>query len=137
VSAPSSAHRRPARRLALAAVFTALAGLALAQTVPVELQGEAVQGGLMGGRVEPGGRIRHDGKPVKVAPDGRFVIGFARGAGPRSMLEVGLPDGRNFELALDVAQRDYETQRIDGLPRSLVSPGPEALERIAREAALI
>ncbi len=125
------------RRFALAAVFAALASLALAGTPPVELQGEAVQGGLMRGQTEPGARVRHDGNPVEVAPDGRFVIGFARGAGPRSRLEVTLPGRRGFEVALDVTQREYETQRIDGLPEALVSPGPEALERIRREAALI
>lgn len=135
MSAPGP--RRFARRLALAAALAALWGPAPAQTVPIDLRGEAVQGGLIEGRVEPGARVRHDGKPVKVAPDGRFVIGFARGAGPRSRLEVGLSDGRSFELALDVAQRAYETERIDGLPEALVSPGPEALERIARETALI
>jgi murein DD-endopeptidase MepM/ murein hydrolase activator NlpD len=96
-----------------------------------------VQGGLVRGKTVPGARLAHDGRPVKVAADGRFIIGFGRDAGPRSRLEVGLPGAERMELALAVAQRRYEIQRIDGLPEAQVTPGPEVLARIRVERALI
>lgn len=138
MTAPWTKVRAAVLRLAAAAaVLAALSGPAQAQDSPVALQGEAVQGGLMLGRTVPGAVVLHDGKPVEVAADGRFIVGFARRAGPRSRLEVTLPEGRSLEIPVEVAQRQYQVQRIDELPEDQVSPGPEALARIRREAALI
>ena len=86
------------------------------------------QGGLAQGRAVPGSRVTLDGKPVKVSPDGRFIIGFARDAAPPARLVV---NGETREL--QVAQREWDIQRLNGLPPAMVSPNAQQLARIQAE----
>jgi len=101
------------------------------------LQGEPRQGGLLVGWAEPGAEVRQDGQTVRVGGDGVFLLGFGRDAGPRSLLEVRLQDGTTIRRELEVAQREYDIQRIDGLEPAKVTPPKEVLDRIAREGALV
>jgi murein DD-endopeptidase MepM/ murein hydrolase activator NlpD len=90
------------------------------------------QGGLALGQVAPGSRVTLDGKPVRVAPDGRFVIGFARDAGPVARLAASGPGGSETrELA--IAKREWDIQRLNGLPAAMVSPNAQQLARIQAE----
>ncbi|MGD2119017.1 MAG: M23 family metallopeptidase [Chromatiales bacterium] len=102
------------------------------------MDGEIIQGSLLVGKTDPGSHIKHDGKPVRVADNGVFVIGFGRDAKPESRLTVILPNGETIQRDLTVKQRKYVIQRINGLPPSKVTPKkPEVLERIRRETALV
>jgi murein DD-endopeptidase MepM/ murein hydrolase activator NlpD len=103
----------------------------------LELSGPVTQGGLIVGRAEPGARVALDGRLVRVAPDGRFLIGFGRDHGPRAQLTVIGADGRATRHTLTVAQRRYDIQRIEGLPPRLVTPDAETLRRIEDERAQI
>src|SRR5689334_21764926 len=58
-----------------------------------ELKGEATQGGIMIGRATPYSTVTLDDKPVLVAPDGSFVIGFSRDHGLTAVLSVSLNRG--------------------------------------------
>ncbi len=109
--------------------------LTAAPTWALELEGEIVQGGLVTGRVAPGSEVTLDGIELPVTPDGRFLFGFHRDQEPAAHLTVRTPDGEIEELRLKVGQRDYEIQRIDGLPESMVTPPQELLDRLARERA--
>ncbi|MDG4596162.1 MAG: M23 family metallopeptidase [Candidatus Contendobacter sp.] len=100
-------------------------------------QGSLVQGGLITGRTLPGTRLELDGQPVPVGPEGAFVFGFGRDAPPQARLTVILPNGAREERRLSIAQRQYDIQRLDGLPPEKVTPPPELLERIRRENALV
>jgi len=117
---------------ALVLLFLLLSAPALAETT---LEGRAVQGGLMTGRTEPGARVTLDGRPVRVSADGVFVFGFTRDFAPQATLSVAGPDGSVERRVLDVARRDYDIQRIDGLPKKMVTPPDDVLARIRREIA--
>jgi murein DD-endopeptidase MepM/ murein hydrolase activator NlpD len=52
-------------------------------------------------------------------------------------LWVREPDGLEKTLTLTVAPREYEIERVDGLPPSTVTPDPAALERIRRETEMV
>jgi murein DD-endopeptidase MepM/ murein hydrolase activator NlpD len=105
---------------------------AITPAAAMELWGNPVQGGMMIGRAAPGTEVEVAGKPVRVSPDGHFVFGFGRDfEGPVS-LSIG---GR--ALTVEVARRDYDIQRINGLPPKMVTPPPETLARIRRENAEI
>ena len=101
------------------------------------LDGDFVQGGMVLGRTTPSAEVRFDGEGVRVAADGRFVIGFGRDAPAQSVLTVALRGGKRQRRVVSVRQRTYETQRIDNLDESLVTPPPETFARIRREQALI
>ncbi len=100
----------------------------------LELQGELAQGALMLGRSDPGSQIWLNDEPVRVTGDGRFVFGFGREADPDQRLRIITPDGKEQVRPLTLARRDYDIQRINGVPSRTVTPSEEHLGRIRREA---
>src|SRR5690606_230422 len=113
--------------------------LALVSTTAaaVTLDGNLTQGGLVIGRAIPGSSVALDGRAVRVAPDGLFVLGFHRDAGPTAELVVTAPDGVSERRSLAIVPRHFDIQRIDGLPPRMVTPPPEVLARIKHENARI
>jgi len=131
---PFSESRTPA------AFFAAVLVCLLLQPGPLaalELNGEAVQGGLIFGQAEPGSAVRLDGRDIMISESGRFVIGFGRDESGTRVLSINEPDGVEETIELTVAARDYRIERVDGLPPKTVTPDPESLERIRRDAALV
>jgi murein DD-endopeptidase MepM/ murein hydrolase activator NlpD len=112
-------------------------GTAVAASADVALDGSFVQGGLVNGRVSPGSAVWLDDRPLRVGADGSFVFGFGRDQPKAAVLRIRDAAGRETIRPLDVGKRNYEVQRIDGLPRRMVTPDPDALERIRRENARI
>jgi murein DD-endopeptidase MepM/ murein hydrolase activator NlpD len=102
----------------------------------LEIRGLWQQGGLLLGRTEPGTAVCFQGKDLNVSPEGYFVLALGRDAPEEVELIVG--DGDNARAATyAVSQRQYDVQRIEGVPQKTVTPPPEVLERIRREAALV
>lgn len=124
--------RRLACALGLVAACLALPTAATA----LEFEGPLIQGGLAIGRVVPGSAVTVDGRAVRVAEDGRFLIGFGRDT-KTSVVRATAPDGRTTSRTLEVRARAYDVQRIDGLPPGQVTPDPETLKRIEAERRLI
>jgi Peptidase family M23 len=118
------------RRTVLAAPALLLARTARA----VEWHGMPVQGALLIGRIEPGTRLTFDGRALRVAPDGSFAFGFGRNAGPHATLTI-MAQGHSETRVLDVAKRQWQVQRLEGLPGAMVTPPPETMQRIQRERA--
>ncbi len=100
------------------------------------LSGEFIQGGIVIGRTVPESRVTYDNQVIRVSPAGNFIIGFNRDEPEKVKLKIITPDGAIITKELYVKQRDYKIQRIDGLPKSKVSPEkPEILARIRKEGA--
>lgn len=114
---------------------TCLLGPTLASAI--ELDGPLTQGALIRGQVEPGTRIILNDKPVRVTEDGRFAIGFGRDADLQQRLVEIPPDGEPVEHNLNLTRRDYNVQRIEGVPQRTVTPDESALDRIRAEAAQV
>lgn len=129
---------RPRAAAAAAFALVVLSGCrAVTPTQPVELTGALTQGGTVFGRVEPASSVTLDAKPVRVSEDGRFVFGFGRDAPPQAILEIRWRSGLVTRMPLTVAPRQFDIQRVDGLPQNLVTPDPEEDARIAREQAAV
>lgn len=118
------------KRFLLALVLIAAAHQAHAE---VKLSGRVEQGALVLGQAAPGSRLSLDGVPVMVGPDGRFALGFGREAAQKSVLMVEEPGQPAQSVALAVAPRSWDIQKIDGLPEKQVTPDPKTLERIKRD----
>ncbi|ADJ27656.1 M23 family metallopeptidase [Nitrosococcus watsonii] len=103
----------------------------------LELNGVLQQGSLVIGRTEPGTQVFLDGRWVRVSKGGSFLIGFGRDAKPKSILKLVTSDGAYKTRELKIAQRQYQIQRIEGLPSRKVTPRTEDLARIRKEAALV
>ena len=108
-----------------------------AQAAELSLSGPMMQGGLVVGRTAPGTSVRLGERRVRVAKDGGFLIGFGRDAPPHATLALTGPDGVTDRRRLTVTKRDYDIQRIDGLPPKKVTPPAAALKRIRAESALV
>lgn len=98
----------------------------------MSLRGEFTQGGLVFGETLPGAKATLDGEPVMVSEDGRFILGFGRDHGASALLVITHADGSIVRRALEVADRDFPVDRIDGLDQSKVSGFTEdQLKKIA------
>lgn len=102
----------------------------------LEFEGEWVQGGMLIGKVEPGEKVRFSGRNVRVDADGVFVVGLGRDAAREAQVEVTATNGQKTQHAFTVRQREYNIQRIEGVPQQTVNPPAEEMDRIQRENAL-
>lgn len=89
------------------------------------LRGTPGQGALVTGTAPAGtALLLLDGRPVRFAPDGTFIIAFDRDAAPAAMLEARMQDGRLLRLPLTVAPRAWDISYLPTLQRG-TSPSPE------------
>lgn len=125
------------RLLTLILALIVCVATAAAQKSEILLEGQAVQGGLMFGQVPPGSRVTLDETAVLVSPQGQFVIGFDRDERGVRTLKVESPGDGPIIKELTIQAREYDIERVDGLPPRTVTPDPEAAERIRQEAAMV
>ena len=97
------------------------------------LEGKFAQGGILFGQTEIGAKVTLDGEPVMVDDDGRFLVGFGRDSALSALLVVALPDGAVERRSIDIEDREFPVDRIDGLDQSKVSGFTE--EQLAKIAA--
>ncbi|WP_417803959.1 M23 family metallopeptidase [Thalassospira lucentensis] len=105
------------------------------------LDGQFVQGGIVFGHADAGDQVLLDGNAIDtIAPDGRFVLGFARDYEGPAKLTIKHADGQVEDFRYPIKDREFNIQRIDGLPKKMVTPDPNVMSRIkddsrqAREA---
>jgi len=92
---------------------------------PFRWTGQLSQGGLIRGQAPTGAvSVTLDGQAVPLAPDGAFLAGFDRDAGPSAELLATLADGRQVRQPLTIAPRDWRIERLNTLPKYPV-PDPE------------
>lgn len=94
------------------------------------------QGAIIRAQVEPGVKVEFLGREVRVAPNGKFVIGLGRDFGTKAEVTTTAADGTRKVHEFAVKQREYNIQRVTGVPQKTVTPDPEQVERSRREAAL-
>ncbi len=102
----------------------------------IDLQGHLTQGGLVWGQVEPGSQVSLGDQALSVLPNGVVLLGFGRDASERAELRV-VTATAECRQSLSIATRQYNIQRVEGVPQKTVTPSKEHQERIARERALV
>jgi murein DD-endopeptidase MepM/ murein hydrolase activator NlpD len=103
----------------------------------VSFEGQFVQGGLVHARTTPGTTVVFEGRKPRLTPDGEFLIGFGRDAAPTATLILTYPDGKTETKTLRVEPRQWDIQRIEGLPERQVTPPAADLARIREDQALV
>lgn len=94
--------------------------------------GELTQGGWIKGRAPPGSRsVELDGRPVEIAADGGFLVGFDRDAPGNAILTARLSDGRILRESLGIAPRAWQIEHI-GAP---LRPGGGSSEAFRQRRA--
>lgn len=106
-------------------------------TLTLNCAGAFTQGGVALCRTLPGAAIAVDGVASGQADaQGWAVIGFNREHGAEGVVTASA-NGASTNATYPIAAREFDIQRVDGLPQQTVTPSdPEVLARIAREATL-
>jgi len=127
------------RRFFIGASLSLATFPAMAQEKPARFSvtGALEQGSLVLGSAPPGSLVSLDGRPLRISADGRFTFGFAPDQTAPSLVTVRYPDGGGDSRSYTPIVRQYEIQRVNGLPQHMVTPPPEVRARIAREAETI
>jgi murein DD-endopeptidase MepM/ murein hydrolase activator NlpD len=119
-----------------------VAGLAALPTLPARAADEArftvggamEQGSLVIGQAPAGSRAALDGRPLRITPAGRFVFGFGPSQTAANLVTVRYPDGGGDSRSYTPTKREYDIQRVDGLPQNTVTPPADVTARIEKEA---
>ncbi|MGB1546914.1 MAG: M23 family metallopeptidase [Alphaproteobacteria bacterium] len=115
-----------------------LAGPATAGEAPdFHFKGDFIQGGLVTGRAPPGSELRLEGRALRLSREGDFVIAFGRKAKPGMEIAYRLADGKSGIRRIEIQQREYPIERVDGLPAAKVTPSEADLVRIRSEGAAL
>lgn len=102
------------------------------------LRGPVTQGGLVVADVQGKvSRVSFPGHRVNVADDGTFLLAFARTAPASEKMTITFADGTTLEQVFQVAQRTYQTDRIEGLPEDEVRVDARDRKEHAAEDARI
>lgn len=105
---------------------------------PFALRGQLIQGGWARGVAPRGSQhLALNGRPVRIAPDGRFLIAFDRDAGPAARLVAESADGTLADYAVPVARRNWRIEHVPIGPRPGAPPSEEFARRRAAELAMI
>lgn len=102
----------------------------------VSLRGEPAPGALLIGQVQPGTQVRLGARVLNTTPDGYFVMGFGRNEHGQKTLSLRR-DTLSETRLLTLVPREWNIQRIEGVPQQTVTPPPERLARIRSESALV
>lgn len=102
----------------------------------LELKGELQQGAIIRGKVEPEEKVQFNQRWLHISDKGEFVFGIGRDA-PAKLTLVVYKNNQATPHRFLVKKREYQIQRVTGVPQATVEPSKEQQERIAHEAALV
>lgn len=108
-----------------------------AATSRIMLPSSLAQGGMAAGKTEPAAKLTLDGSPLRVGSGGDFVFGIAYDRTKPIVVAATFADGTTEAHNVTPVVRQYEIQRITGLPEKMVTLPPDVLERRKREVAMI
>lgn len=105
---------------------------------PFALAGRLIQGGAVRGKAPPGTReLMLDSAPVRLAPDGTFLVAFDRDAPEAARLVAVGAAGVLADRALTIARRAWRIEHVPVDPRPPAVPAAGFAERRAAELAQI
>ena len=128
------------KRLAKYFMFIGVSLMALiVQASPVEapeLTGIWKPGAMLIGQTESDATVLFNDKALTLTPRGQFIVALGRDAqGPVQLKIMQRNQQQVFEY--QVQHREYNIQRIEGVPQNTVTPPPQVLSRIRKETALV
>lgn len=110
-----------------------------AQSQNVTLSGDFIQGGLIvGNATKPIEKASIDDVKVPIHPNTKlFAFGFGRDAKAQSVFKISYKDGTQEQLNLDIVQREYKVDKVNGVASKYVSPPESVLKRIRNDSAIV
>ncbi len=123
---------RTALTVLLAVSFNSIGG-------NIDWSGNFTQGGMILGVADSKvASANVDGVKIPVHPDGKtLVFGYGRDAETESVITVEFTDGSKVEKQVQIAQREYKIDRVNGVEKKYVSPPDSVLARIRADSAIV
>ncbi|EWH11326.1 peptidase, M23/M37 family protein [Catenovulum agarivorans DS-2] len=125
-------------RLIFAFITIIVTSLPLAALASYVVESQALaQGGFIKGKFNGCVEVTvvdGDKKYVgKCTPQGNFLVGFGRDAQVVQKIIFSFADKQDYMAVVELEQRQYKTDRVNGVPQKTVSPPKEVLDRIKGE----
>ena len=102
----------------------------------LELKGTFFQGNLIIGKTEPGSKVFIDKKKIKVSDEGFFAFGLSKDRKNNVSIEI-IKNGITEKITKKIYKKQYQIQKINGLPKKQVTPPKEVYERIKNDNKII
>jgi murein DD-endopeptidase MepM/ murein hydrolase activator NlpD len=115
----------------LFAALVLAAAVCTAAAAEPQLHGRWIQGALIRGQTAPGAQVWFNGKALRVSAEGQFAFGLGYEEAPAAELRLQLPGAPAQRYEYAVERRQYDEQRISGLPQAMVTPPESVLKQIA------
>jgi murein DD-endopeptidase MepM/ murein hydrolase activator NlpD len=103
----------------------------------VSFEGEFLQGGLLIGQVQEGQTVSYQGKSIKLTTNNQFLLGLGRNAPAITSITINSQDQDPETITLEIAPRQYNIQKIEGVPAKTVTPPASDLQRIKQDASMV
>ena len=97
----------------------------------LDFKGEFTEGALIKGKANKETKIFIDNQPLKISKTGLFVFGIEKGK-KNIVIDVYEKDEKKT-LIKKIKKRNFLVQKINNLPKKMVTPGKKELERIKKE----
>jgi hypothetical protein len=96
----------------------------------ISFEGEFKQGGLLIGQVQEGQTVSYQGKTLNLTTNNQFLLGLGRNAPAITTVTLNSQDQESETITLEIAARQYNIQKIEGVPAKTVTPPASDLQRI-------
>tara|TARA_Y100000991_G_scaffold55139_1_gene40274 strand:+ start:476 stop:1354 length:879 start_codon:yes stop_codon:yes gene_type:complete len=104
---------------------------------PIEVSLDVFQGGIVVGKVAPGYRLTYSNRELHISSSGTFVFGVGRDASGYAELKVFERNDAMSSKKIEIVERDYNIQYVEGVPQRTVTPTETDLTKIQRDAELV
>ena len=103
----------------------------------ISFEGEFTQGGLLIGQVQEGQTVSYQGKTLNLTTNNQFLLGLGRNAPAITTVTLNSQDQEPQTITLEIAARQYNIQKIEGVPAKTVTPPASDLQRIKQDASMV
>ena len=103
----------------------------------ISFEGEFTQGGLLIGQLQDGQTISYQGKALKLTTNNQFLLGLGRNAPATTTVTLYRKDQAPETITLKIEARQYNIQKIEGVPAKTVTPPASDLQRIKQDASMV
>tara|TARA_A200000113_G_scaffold29641_2_gene24759 strand:- start:2167 stop:2973 length:807 start_codon:yes stop_codon:yes gene_type:complete len=104
---------------------------------PIKVSLDVLQGGIVVGKVVPGYRLTYSDRELHISSSGTFVFGIGRDASGYAELKVFERNEAMSSKKIEIIERDYNVQYVEGVPQRTVTPTETDLAKIRRDAVLV
>lgn len=127
-------HRTTVIRTLLLTASSALFAAPAALGAEVKLSGSLTSGGLVLAEFDDAVHVQLNQQELLLTEQHQAVFGFGRDQHGEQVLTWRDSDGQEHRHVFTIAPREYQIDRVDGVPQQTVTPNPAQQERARREA---